>query len=143
MRLPSWLMWTQLQFLYLPQYLRAHQLQLRINNRTIRSFPNLTGALLFSRLSYAEAVKKIEKSVDEGKPVGIDVALKYLGLLDHVMFVYGYDADAFYVFDTHKVPMLEYTKLTDDHNYFMRLPREVAHGRWTIFSRVWELRKTS
>lgn len=141
-RLPSWLMWTQLQFIYLPNYLKRYDLQLSINSRAISTFFDLASALLFSRISYEEAIVKIEDAIDNGKPVGVDVALKYLGLLDHVMFVYGYDSEFFYILDSHQVPILEYSKVSEDGNeYFMRLPKEIVRKRWMLFSRVWELKR--
>jgi hypothetical protein len=73
--------------------------------------------------------------------VGINIGLKYGGLLDHVMFVYGYDAEVLYICDTHKVSILEYTKLFDNNRYFMKLSKEIIKKRWTKFSRVWELKK--
>ncbi|HMP67453.1 MAG TPA: hypothetical protein PKA60_01765 [Candidatus Paceibacterota bacterium] len=140
LRLPSWLMWTQLQFIYLPDYLKENNLKLFINTTAINSFWNLFNAMLFSRISLFDAERIVERSVDEERVVGVDIGLKYGGLLDHVIFVYGYDTGVFYVCDTHKVPMLEYTKLSNDY-YFMRLPREVVRKRWSRFGRVWELKK--
>jgi hypothetical protein len=141
LRLPSWLMWTQLQFVRLPRYLASTGVTLVINDREILSFGALVAAILFSRMSYRDAIRNIERAVDEQRSVGVDISLGYGGLLDHVVFVYGYDADNLYVCDTHQVPMLEYTRLTDDHRYFMKLPKAVVQKRWTRFGRVWELKK--
>lgn len=140
LQLPSWLMWTQLQFMRLPGYLASNGITLVMNGREIRSFPRLVAAILFSRVSYKQAIQDIERAVDEGRAVGVDISLGYGGLLDHVMFVYGYDSDNLYVCDTHQVPILEYTKLTTDNRYFMKLPKAVVRKRWTRFNRVWELK---
>lgn len=141
LQLPSRLMWTQLQFLNLPKYLTSVGTTLYINGREITSFADFVSAIIFSRLTYTQALRKIEQAVNEGRAVGIDLGLKYGGLLDHVVFVYGYDQDVFYVCDTHQVPSLEYSKLTGDDTYFMKLPKVVAQKRWTLFGRVWELKK--
>ena len=141
LHLPSGLMWTQLQFLKLPSFLRQNGLVLSINNRKIDSFISFFVAILFSRLYISDALQKVEEAVNKGKVSGIDIGLKFGGLLDHIIFVYGYDEEALYVLDTHKVPMLEYTKLTDDNRHFMKLPKEVIKKRWTRFGRVWEMEK--
>ncbi|HEV7702201.1 MAG TPA: hypothetical protein VGO63_02030 [Candidatus Paceibacterota bacterium] len=141
LRLPSWLMWTQLQFFRLPKYLKKNNLKLFINNREINTFGNFFNAILFSRMKLADAMQKIEQAIDEDRVVGIDIGLKYAGLLDHIIFVYGYDVDALYLCDTHKVPILEYTKLSNDGRYYMKLTKEVIKKKWTKFGRVWELRR--
>lgn len=139
LRPPSWLMWTQLQFFRLPTYLARKGVTLQINSREITSFPALVAAILFARASYTEATENIERGIQEGRAVGVDVSLGYGGLLDHVMFVYGYDADNLYVCDTHQVPGLEYAKVTTDSRYFMKLPKTIVQKRWTRFGRVWEI----
>jgi len=139
--LPSWLMWIQLQFLWLPSYLKENGLRLFINNKKVNSYFGFVSSILFSRLNFDNAMEKVKINIDEGRVVGIDIGLKHGGLLDHIIFVYGYDDEALYVCDTHKVPMLEYEKITTDDKYFMRLPKEVIKKRWTRFGRVWELKK--
>src|SRR3989338_7892609 len=114
LRLPSFLMWTQLQFYKLPKYLKTNNIKLFINEKEINLFKDFFTAIFFSRITYQDAIKKIEQSIDKGVASGIDIGLKYGGLLDHVIFVYGYDQDFLYVFDTHQVPILEYSKLTED-----------------------------
>lgn len=140
LRLPSWLMWTQLQFVQLPSYLRQQGLSLYINETQIKSYADFVRAILFSRFSCESAVAKIETSIRNGNVTGVDLSLGYGGLLDHVLFVYGYDDEALYVLDTHKVQKLEYTQLTEEA-YRMRLPRHVIKERWTRFGRVWEVIK--
>jgi hypothetical protein len=139
--LPSWLMWTQLQFIKLPKYLKKNDLKLLINNVSINSFSDFFMGIVFSRMTYTNGIKKIEKSVDEGIVVGVDIGLKYYGLLDHVMFVYGYDDNDLYVFDTHQVQLLEYSKITTDNRLFMKLPKSIVKKRWGVFGRVWELKR--
>lgn len=141
LQLPSWLMWTQLQFIKLPKYLKENNLKLFINGKSIDSFFDFVIAILFSPMTYADGMTRIERSVDEGTSVGVDIGLGYYGLLDHVMFVYGYDEDNLYVFDTNKVQSLEYYKIGTDNKFHMRLPKSAIKKRWGIFGRVWELRK--
>jgi hypothetical protein len=141
LKLPFWFMWTQLQFIYLPKYLRENGLELCINKKRIDSFLDLVSAILFSRIALDEAIGCVEKAVDEAGVIGIDIALKFGGLLDHVIFVYGYDSDSLYVCDTNQVPNLEYSKVLDDNRFLMKLPRNVVNKRWKRFSRIWELKK--
>ncbi len=131
--------WTQLQFYKMPAFLRSLGLQLEINQVKVSGFWKLIYALLFSRMEYGEGVKLIEDRVNTGNIVGVDIALKYEGLLDHVMFVYGYDDENLYVFDTHQLPMLEYTKLTKDNRFYMKLPKAAIQKRWKKWSRVWSV----
>ena len=140
LKLPFWLMWTGLQFLYLPKCLKENNLSLFINNKQIKSFFGFVWAFFTARISCDNALDKVEKAVDEKTVAGIDLGLGYGGLYDHIIFVFGYDQEALYVFDTHKVPTLEYTKLTEDNRYFMRLPRDVIGKRWTKFGRIWEVK---
>jgi hypothetical protein len=141
-KLPSWMMWTQLQFFYLPNYLKENNVKLSINEKEIKSFLDFVIAILFSRMTNEKAIKTVEMLVDSGVAVGIDISLKYYGLLDHVMFVYGYDEDNFYVFDTHHVHLLEYHRMTTDNRFYMRLPKSIVTNRWSKFGRVWELKRS-
>lgn len=136
---PSYFSWTQLQFYNLPVFLKENNLILKINKRVIYSFLDFISAILFSRISYNEAINIIETNIKNGKVIGIDIGLKFYGLMDHVMFVYGFDEEYLYVFDTHKVPYLEYEKTTNDARYIMKLSRIEAKKRWTRFGRVWEI----
>ena len=133
--------WTQIQFFKLPKLLREEALILQINRKEIHHFFGFLYAILFSRISYDEAVSLIEKSVNENKASGVDIALRFQGLEDHVLFVYGYDEENLYVFDTHKLPMINYEKITSDDRYVMKLSRSEVKKRWKRFSRVWELSK--
>ncbi len=136
---PAYFSWTQIQFYKLPRFLKENSLTLKINKQMIESFSDFVRAILFSRISHDEAVDIIERGVSKGNVVGVDIALRFEGLEDHVLFVYGFDEKDFYVFDTHKVPLLKYEKITDDDRYVMRLSRDEVRKRWKIFSRVWEV----
>jgi hypothetical protein len=138
---PTGLAWTQLQFYKMPSHLRQHSLALMINNRQIVRFSDFVRAMLFSRIPYAEAIESIERAVDEGDIAGVDLAMRWHGLEDHVLFVYGYDSENLYVFDTFKVPRLEYERLTNDDRYYMKLPKSVIKKRWKMFSRVWKVQR--
>lgn len=137
--LPAYLAWTQLQFYKLPRFLKENKLSLAINNKSISTFTDFVVAILFSRMSYEKAIKTIEQRVNSGYVVGVDVSLGFFGLLDHVMFVYGYDEDNLYILDTHDVPHLNYERMTEDDRYFMKLSKKEILERWSIFSRVWEV----
>ena len=139
--IPVWLIWTGLSFKKVPTLFKKLGLSLSINNKKVTSyFQFILGLLpLRSKKHYDAAIKEIENAVDRNVAVGIDIALKLGGLVDHVMFVYGYDEENFYVFDTHQVDGLEYEKATpeDDERYIMKLPRGTVKKRWTMFNRVW------
>ena len=140
--LPWWLMWTQLQFLYLPRFLSKLKLQLTINGRTIKSFYSLFITLSIpTRSNVHNKIKEIENAVDNGYASGIDISLGLGGLIDHVLFVHGYDVSNFYVFDSHQVSKLEYDKMTNDSRYYMKLPKSIVERRWSKFGRVWILKK--
>ena len=140
---PVWLAWTQLQFYKMPAFLKRHSLELRINSIRITNSLKFVYAMLFSKITYENAMQKIEDDVTNGLASGVDLALRWQGLEDHVLFVYGYDEENLYVFDTNKVTGLEYEKLTGDNRFYMKLPKSVIKKRWKTFSRVWEVRKTS
>jgi len=140
--LPWWLMWTQLQFLYLPRFLSKLRLQLTINGRTIKSFYSLFMTLSIpTRSDVHNKIKEIENAVDNGYASGIDISLGLWGLIDHALFVHGYDVSNFYVFDSHQVSKLEYDKMTNDSRYYMKLPKSIVEKRWSKFGRVWILKK--
>lgn len=137
MRVPSSLAWLQLQFYKVPRLLKQLSLQLIINDRVINSFFAFIIATMPKRMVPVDsAIKKCEDAVNDGKVSGIDISLGFGGLLDHVMFVYGYDEDNLYVFDTHKVEGLEYEQLSGE-KMIMKLPKSVIKKRWTGCGRVW------
>jgi hypothetical protein len=138
--MPAALAWTQLQFSKVPNFLNNLQLELYINKKGVKSFISFIQAILFARLSYEEAMKNIESAVINNQTVGIDISLGWEGLLDHVLFVYGYDEQNLYVVDTHKVLGLEYQSV-EDSIYYYKLPKSTIKRRWTRFGRVWKVRK--
>lgn len=131
--------WTQVQFFRAPRLFEKEGLLWYINDIKIKGYWSFVYSILFSRKPYSEAISEIERSVNNNEAVGVDISLGMYGLLDHVLFVYGYDEDNFYVFDTHKVLGLEY-EVIRENNYF-KLPKSVIKKRWTTFGRVWKLRK--
>lgn len=145
LRIPSWLVWTFLSFCKVPRYFASLELELFINNHRIRNFSQFVKTAMSKSFSTDEALRIIEIAVDTGLASGIDVSIALGGLIDHVMFVYGYDADNLYVFDTHKVKRLKYEKLTPngDERYVMRLPKSAIRKRWSRFNRVWVVRSLS
>lgn len=139
--MPAALAWTQLQFSNIGEFLKHECLELRINNKNVTSYGSFVTAILFSRCSYDRALDYVERAIDENRPVGIDISLGFGGLLDHVLFVYGYDEQNLYVCDTHQVPGLEYENADPQYPYYFKLPKDSIKKRWTRFGRVWELRQ--
>jgi hypothetical protein len=135
---PSWLSWTQVQFVSVPKLLAEHNLSWFINNQKITSYFLLVSAILFSRKSYNDAISEIEECVDNDTVCAIDVGLAWFGLLDHVLFVYGYDSENLYVIDSYKVSILEYEKM-DVGRFYFKLPKTVIKKRWTRFGRIWRV----
>lgn len=135
---PASLAWTQIQYYKAPALLKERGLTLYINDKRIVSFLSLVSALLFSRKSYEVAMREIETCIDRDEVCGVDVSLKWQGLLDHVLFVHGYDVENVYVIDTHRVPYLEYERIGEAGWYF-RLPKSIVQKRWKMFSRVWRV----
>jgi hypothetical protein len=135
---PALFAWTQIQFLKAADYLHAQGLQLEINNRKISLFKDFVQAIIFSRASFEDALRTIEKSVDAGIASGVDISVGFGGLLDHVMFVYGYDETYLYVIETTKTP-IRYEKISEKYPHVMKLPKEEIKKRWTRFGRVWKV----
>jgi len=137
----SWFAWTLLQFIYVPKLLYEYDLELFINNKQINSFLDFYKVLLKpTKITTAQGIQEIEIAIDKGFVSGVDISLGLGGLTDHLMFVYGYDKNNLYVFDTHEVEGLEYEKLTSDNRFFMKLPKWVVQKRWALFGRVWAIR---
>lgn len=141
MPVPSFLAWTQIQFLFVVKNLKSKNLYLRINNSDINSWCDFVQVNFFSRINYNKAIQKIENCVNSRVACGIDIPIGLGGLLDHVIFVYGYDDENLYVFDTRKIPHLNYEKLTNDNRYFMKLSKNEIKNKWGRFGRVWEINK--
>lgn len=78
------------------------------------------------------------KSISRGTVIGIDFSIKWFGLVDHVLFVYGYDEENYYVFDTLQLPQLPYEKLTNKGDaFYMKLPKQAVYERLRPISRIW------
>ncbi len=141
---PASLAWMQIQFMRLPKLLQSKGLSLTINDRHINSFTTFVRAMLCSRMTYSEATQRVEEGVQNGHAVGLDIAMAFGGLLDHVLFVYGFDDEFYYVFDTRKVPLISYEKVDETRDeYFMKISKTEVQKRWKRWSRVWEVVKES
>lgn len=132
------LAWTQIQFRCVPKLLNKFSLRLLINGKYISSYFLFLRATLFSRTSFKMAMATVENAIRHNQTVGVDISLGWAGFLDHVLFVYGFDENNLYVFDTHKVKNLEY-KSVENSFYYYALPKSVIKKRWTRFGRVWEV----
>jgi len=137
---PSFLAWMQIQFSRVPEYLRKLGLKIFINDCKINSFFSFVQATLFSRISYEDAIQNIERVVDRGEVAGVDISVGYGGLLDHVLFVYGYDVENFYVFETTETP-IQYESVDEKNPQVMRISKDEIKKRWTHFGRVWNVVK--
>jgi len=135
----SKLAWTQLQFYKIGNFLKDNNLLLEINNRKIEGFLDFTKAIIFSTTNLDKVFSVIEESVTNDIVCGIDISLGMGGLLDHVMFIYGFDEENLYVLDTHQVSKLEY-KLTDKP-FVYKLPKTIIKKRWTRFGRIWVVKQ--
>ena len=139
---PAYLAWAQIQFLRMPDYLRKQGLQLSINDRKIDSFTNFVSSILFSRISFDKAITNIEDIIDKSEVAGVDISIGYRGLLDHVLFVYGYDADNLYVFETTITP-IQYARVSEEHKQMMKISKNEIKNRWTNFGRVWHVLRSA
>jgi len=138
LKLPTALIWTTLTFLKVPKLFKKHGLKLIINELEIKSYIDFIHSMFMpAKVNFRKANRVICSCIHQGKAVGIDLSLGLFGLKDHIMFVYGYDDDNFYVFDSHKVKKLRYTKTTKDSRFIMKLPKSEIKRRWRRFSRVW------
>ena len=143
-KLPVWLIWTGLSFYKIPRLFQTLDLTLEINNRKIGTFVDFIKALLPTKPKlFNQGLAMIKNSVDEQKVCGIDISVSLGGLVDHVMFVYGYDENNLYVFDTNQVTKIKYEKITEtlDNRFIMRLPFDEIEKRWSRFNRVWIISK--
>ncbi|KKS23116.1 MAG: hypothetical protein UU82_C0040G0004 [Candidatus Nomurabacteria bacterium GW2011_GWC2_41_8] len=137
---PSYLSWMQIQFLRVPKYFKKLGLRLIINDRKINSFFDFVRANLFSRTTYEKAILDIEKIIDRNEVAGVDISIGYGGLLDHVLFVYGYDAESLCVFDTIRAPV-QYESVDGKNMNMMKISKNEIKERWTHFGRVWNVTK--
>lgn len=135
--------WTGLSLMRIPALLKARGKRLLVNRTDVVSFIGLLRALWCPRrLAFEDGIEMMQSEIRNGNPVGLDIGVSAWGLMDHVMFVYGFDESSVYVFDTHKVPQLDYEKLTPagDDRFIMRLPRSVIRRGWTRFARIWVIK---
>ncbi len=142
LQMPWWMMWSALQFTKVPSTLKQNGLYLSINGKHIRHyFDFLFAHVLPKKISVNEALAVVEASVNKGEVSAIDIGIGLFGLVDHVLFVYGYDDENLFVFDTQKLPMLEYDKQTEegDKRFIMKLSKNVVFKRWTRWGRVWTI----
>lgn len=141
--MPAPLVWTGLPFMHVPALMETYDLSLEINGLTISSHWNFMRAMFSKSLLYSQALNRITTCVDRDYVVGIDLPIGIGGLLDHLMFIYGFDAKNFYIFDTRRIPGLEYQKLTpaDDKRFIMKLPFTIMQKHWTRFGRIWVVKK--
>jgi hypothetical protein len=136
--MPAFLIWTCLPFFKVPSLMRKMRLRLSINGARITNFLTFFIAMIGTHSVTADdGFQLIEDAIDKGHTAGIDISLGMGGLLDHIMFVHGYDDENFYVFDTHVMPGLEYARTTNDDRFIMRLPKDIARRRWTRWNRAW------
>lgn len=142
LHVPWWMMWSALQFTKVPDTLKQNGLHLAINGKYIRNyFDFLLAHILPKKIRVDYALSAVETSVNKGEVSAIDIGISMFGLVDHVLFVYGYDDESLFVFDTQKLPMLEYEKQTEesDKRFIMKLPKSVVFKRWTRWGRVWTI----
>jgi|TARA_Y100000310_G_scaffold162451_1_gene162429 ABC-type glycerol-3-phosphate transport system substrate-binding protein len=138
--MPAMFAWTQLQFIYIPQLLRKYNLELSINGKKITNFLEFLLAIMIpSFQSIDKVLQKVIDNVDGKIVTGIDISIGIGGLLDHVLFVYGYDDGYLYVIDTHQLEKLEYKKIGSGNNYLMKLSKDIVRKRWGPFGRVWSI----
>lgn len=143
--MPALLVWTCLPFFKIPKLFAKYGLAMEVNDVQIKSFASfLFRAIIFPRrMSANQAISVAKSAVDSGRASGIDISIALGGFIDHVMFVYGYDDDSLYVFDTYKLDGLEYIKTTPPHDerYIMKLPFSVIKNRWHRVNRIWVVKK--
>lgn len=143
-KLPAWLIWTGLSFYKIPKLFQTLDLTLEINNKKVETFFDFIQALLLIKPKpFDQSLAFIKNYVNEQKVCGIDISVSLGGLVDHVMFVYGYDDNNLYVFDTHQVNKIRYEKITavSDDRFIMKLPFDEIRKRWSRFNRVWIISK--
>lgn len=126
------------QFSKINYFLIKNDLNLFINNRKINSYFSFIRAILFSRKSFDDSIKEIKNNIDNNIVSGVDISISFGGLLDHVMFVYGYDEENFYVLDTVFVERIGYEKV-GKNDFLKKLPINEIKNRWTKFGRVWAI----
>jgi hypothetical protein len=140
LRMPWWMMWSGLQFTKVPRVLKQNGLYLTINGKKIENHLDfLLAFVLPKKFSADYALSEVETHVNQGKVSAIDISISMFGLVDHVLFIYGYDDENLFVFDTLKLPALEYEKQTNENDgrFIMKLSKEIIRKRWSRWGRVW------
>lgn len=144
-KLPENFMWTALHLKNVPFLFSTFGLQLFINKKPISSWWACFSALInpSHHLSADQAIALLEEHVSKGKPSAVDITIQPYWVDDHVMFVFAYDEDNFYLFDTHFVDGIGYEKITEhsDGRFIMRLPKAKIKEKWTRWGRVWAVEK--
>lgn len=137
--LPTFLLFSAFHLKQLPKLLTRNGLLLRINGQPVRTWWQLIRQLYRkSVVSRSELDQAVASSISRGTVLGIDISIIWLGLVDHVLFVYGYDDDNYYVFDTLQLPYLPYTRLAEaPETFYMKLPKQAVYDRLRPISRVW------
>ena len=134
--------WLMIQFFKVPVLFKELGLSLSIGGKQIKTFGNFIVSIINpNQKSAQEAIEEVEKLIGQGFVAGIDISLSLWGLMDHVIFVYGYNEDNLYVFDTHQVAGLEYEKITKDTRYIMKISKNTIIKKWSRFGRVWVVKK--
>lgn len=133
--LHPYLAWTQLQFFRVPGIMARHGLVLSINRHEISSWWQFVCRTLFSRLDFTSAITSVRTAIANNHAVGIDISIGLGGLLDHVLFVYGYDEKGLLVFETTQT-LLQYHCIDKEKGIY-HLPYTEIKKRWTRFGRVW------
>lgn len=136
---PSFLLWTTFHLKQLPQLLRNNQLLLHINGQPVSSWWQLIRLIFRKSTLTAEALDDaVASHISRSMVIGIDFSIKWFGLVDHVLFVYGYDDNYYYVFDTLQLPDLPYEKIPNETNmFYMKLPKQAVYERLQPISRIW------
>lgn len=133
---PFFLAWSLVQFANIGNFLKENRLELSINKKKIKSFTDFFYAISLSQIYFDEAISRVEESIDNNIACGIDISVGFGGLLDHVMFVYGYDDDNLYVLDAKHIKQIGYERLSDNE-FLKKLPKKTITDRWSRFGRFW------
>ena len=140
----SLFVWTCLPFYKVPKLFKNKSLLLEINNVPIKSFKDFVLNMIHPQIiGVDDSFKLIEKCLLEKIACGIDTPIKKGSIMNHVLFVYGYDEEYLYVIDTHKVDNLEYEKITPekDPKFLMKIKKDVIRKLHSKLSRVWVVKK--
>jgi len=147
---PPELVWTGISFSKLIDYLTQAGLEILINGVLCSTQTDFQKALWWpKKISHTTAMSLAYEALKKNQSVGIDISMGLAGLANHVMFVWAIRDNDFVVFDTHKVPRLEYGHFDADidgfppnpQRFIMRLPLKTIENRWRRFSRVWVIRR--